>query len=107
MNEEFQYRFPLTIQSLSLDAAVEYMCLCLGVGTSGGGTAVPRKLRDFVTAVSINIPTYIEECLAELLNHGCVEVRNGEVHLLQDLSTVNIAEWVHTSMVGGTISHLE
>eukprot|EP00928_Gymnodinium_smaydae_P037159 TRINITY_DN25834_c0_g1_i1.p1 TRINITY_DN25834_c0_g1~~TRINITY_DN25834_c0_g1_i1.p1 ORF type:complete len:2072 (-),score=304.76 TRINITY_DN25834_c0_g1_i1:130-5685(-) len=97
----------LRMQPLTEDAAVELMCHCLGLPTTNGGSLVKRKLREFIIAVSINVPVYIQECIEQMMLHGYIQVTDGECSFVQDLSTVNIAEWVQTSMVGGTISQLE
>ena len=93
---------------LAEDAAVELMCHCLGLQTTHGGSLVKKRLREFVSAVSINIPAYIQECLNHLLMERALEAHNGECTVTApDLNTANIAEWVQTVMVGGTISQLE
>lgn len=100
----------LQMTTLTEDATVELICLCLGLPTSDGGTSVKRKLREFIIAVSINMPTYIQECIQQMMigEKPALEVKGGECHLnYQDLNALNIAEWVQTSMVGGTISQLE
>jgi len=98
----------LVVSPLTEDATVELMCLCLGLQTTSGGSLVKRKLREFTVAVSINMPTYIQECLEHLMSESWVEVVDGDCLIkVQDLESVNIADWVHTSMVGSTISQLE
>eukprot|EP00928_Gymnodinium_smaydae_P014524 TRINITY_DN1533_c0_g1_i4.p1 TRINITY_DN1533_c0_g1~~TRINITY_DN1533_c0_g1_i4.p1 ORF type:complete len:1571 (+),score=182.77 TRINITY_DN1533_c0_g1_i4:112-4824(+) len=106
--DEDAYRpWVLKMDPLTEDAAVELMCHCLSLPTTNGGVLVKRSLRDFIIAVSINIPVYIQECIQQMVSVGCVKVVDGELVLVQELRTVNIAEWVQTSMVGGTISQLE
>jgi len=98
----------VVVKELSEDAAVELMCHCLGLSTKHGGSLVKRQLREFVLAVSIKNPTYIQECLDHLLREKALEVIGEDCTInTPDLNAVNIAEWVQTSMVGGTISRLE
>eukprot|EP00928_Gymnodinium_smaydae_P024615 TRINITY_DN1986_c0_g1_i1.p1 TRINITY_DN1986_c0_g1~~TRINITY_DN1986_c0_g1_i1.p1 ORF type:complete len:2362 (-),score=606.06 TRINITY_DN1986_c0_g1_i1:70-7155(-) len=97
----------LEMRPLTADATVEFMCHCLKLETKDGGRLVKRSLREFTFAVSIGIPVYIQECIHHLQASGCIEVKGGECIMVHDPSTVNIAEWVHSSMVGGTITQLE
>jgi class 3 adenylate cyclase/ankyrin repeat protein len=106
--QEGRATFELALNPLTDDAAVELMCHSLGLSTADGGALVTRRLREFVSAVSINVPAYIQDCVEQLLTNSAVSVSGGECKaVVADLNAVNIAEWVHTSMVGGTISTLE
>jgi len=93
---------------LTEDAAVELMCHCLGLSASDGGLPIKRALRDFVASVTINVPTYIQECMHHLVSESWLKVSGGECIINSpDLNAVNVAGWVATNMVGSTISQLE
>ena len=91
---------------LTDDAAVELICICLGLRTKYGGSLVKSNLRDFVVNVSIKMPLFVQECVEHLLRDGAVRIQDGEC-LVEDLGAVDIAEWVQTCMVAGTVAQLE
>lgn len=73
---------------------------------------VPINLRQFVAKVTLGNPRYIQETIDQLVEDQNVLVNFGANRTpknleCKDLDLVDLASWVHTDMVGGTICLLE
>lgn len=91
------------------DSIVECMSTCLHVKEQN----IPKALHQYVAKITRGNALYIRETIDQLLKNGHIEVfrdAQGEpegLYYSQDLESVQIAEWNHTSMVGGTVCLLE
>jgi hypothetical protein len=96
----------LLLTGLDDECVVQYMANYLGVDTQG----LPSTLRSFVTKMTLGNPLYIRETLEQLQQeqHITVNTSGGRRGVdCKELSRINIAEWNHTAMVGGTVCTLE
>lgn len=97
----------MDLAGLSQDICQEYMAAHLEVPLGG----IPEQVVSFVYKISLGNPLYIREALGQLLADGHIDVVRddaGQVEQnIEDLETVEIANWSHTSMVGETMCLLE
>lgn len=110
MNQEFMKAsvakgWYMDLAGLSQDICQEYMAAHLEVPLG----VIPEQVVSFVYKISLGNPLYIREALGQLLADGHIDVRDGsEVEQnIEDLESVEIANWSHTSMVGETMCLLE
>mmetsp|Transcript_141351 Transcript_141351/g.249490 ORF Transcript_141351/g.249490 Transcript_141351/m.249490 type:complete len:1044 (+) Transcript_141351:183-3314(+) len=73
---------------------------------------VPHNLRQFVAKVTLGNPRYIQETIDQLVEDQNVIVNFGANRAprnleCKDLDLIDLASWVHTDMVGGTVCLLE
>jgi len=97
----------VSLTGLSEECVVQYMSTYLGVAEE----IIPPPLRQFVTKMTLGNPLYIRETLIQLQQEHYVTVNrvDGQARSVdcKELSKINIAEWNHTAMVGGTVCTLE
>ncbi|CAK9097967.1 Adenylate cyclase type 10 (Germ cell soluble adenylyl cyclase) (sAC) (Testicular soluble adenylyl cyclase) [Durusdinium trenchii] len=97
----------LDLAGLSQDICQEYMAAHLEVPLG----CIPDPVVSFVYKISLGNPLYIREALGQMLRDGHIEVVRDVVdrvnQSIEDLETVEIANWSHTSMVGETMCLLE
>jgi len=94
----------LNLRGLEDDSILEYMSNYLGVPEN----AVPPELRKFIGEVTLGNPLYIRETLDQLRQESHMKVKKGASATLSGpLDQINIAQWNHTQMIGGTVCLLE
>lgn len=91
------------------DSVAEYMSFCLNVPQH----QIPKPLHDFVAKITRGNALYVRETIDQLISHAHIEVfrdssGNSEgLYYNKDLDKIEIANWSHTAMIGGTVSLLE
>jgi len=98
----------IALTGLTEEGVVQYIANILGVEER----IVPNTLRQFVAKMTLGNPLYIRETLAQLKKDEHIvlnQASDGKVRSVdcKEFSTINIAEWHHTAMVGGTVCTLE
>lgn len=96
----------VALTGLTDECVGEYMANYLGVDEQ----ILPNTLRQFVTKMTLGNPLYIRETLDQLQKEQHIIVNPGTANRqidCKELSRINIAEWNHTAMVGGTVCTLE
>lgn len=97
----------VALTGLTEDCVVQYMANYLNIDEQ----ALPNGLRQFVTKMTLGNPLYIRETLEQLEREQHIVVNRvdgkGRSVDCKELSKINIAEWNHTAMVGGTVCTLE
>eukprot|EP00933_Yihiella_yeosuensis_P068486 TRINITY_DN7416_c0_g2_i2.p1 TRINITY_DN7416_c0_g2~~TRINITY_DN7416_c0_g2_i2.p1 ORF type:complete len:1045 (-),score=200.64 TRINITY_DN7416_c0_g2_i2:283-3417(-) len=95
----------MTLKGLNEQNIVEYMANYLCISEQ----AVPPPLRRFVCQVTMGNPLYIRETLDQLIEDQHLKVKPGGTASLGVgvLEKIDIANWNHTSMVGGTVCEIE
>jgi len=107
----------LNCEKMDRTSVLEYMACLLGLP---GGQGLPDALTEYTIALADGSPHYVQEILVELQNGNAIQVTDDphgskrvEVVLpdgkseRQALEDVEIANWIHTSMVGQCMSLLE
>eukprot|EP00397_Hematodinium_sp_SG-2012_P000395 GEMP01000395.1.p1 GENE.GEMP01000395.1~~GEMP01000395.1.p1 ORF type:complete len:2128 (+),score=348.42 GEMP01000395.1:152-6535(+) len=105
----FNLRMPFTTieaRPLNPRVTVEYAKFCLDLPKEA---ILPVNFFEFLQAVSLNVPLYIQEILDQLRHEGVIEVLDGQLHIAEgvNLDDIAISEWVHTIMVGQMSARLE
>ncbi|CAK0793169.1 unnamed protein product [Prorocentrum cordatum] len=101
------------MEGLTDEEADAFAGLVLGGASPGPGASsleVPAQLRRFLRDVALNIPRHIEEALQQLRREEAIRVSGQRVEVLKNLEdpqVVNVAGWMHTSMVGSIVSQVE
>eukprot|EP00746_Dinoflagellata_sp_MGD_P004497 gnl/MRDRNA2_/MRDRNA2_108697_c0_seq1.p1 gnl/MRDRNA2_/MRDRNA2_108697_c0~~gnl/MRDRNA2_/MRDRNA2_108697_c0_seq1.p1 ORF type:complete len:1012 (+),score=188.37 gnl/MRDRNA2_/MRDRNA2_108697_c0_seq1:97-3132(+) len=104
-----QKNWLLRTSPLCEDGVVEYMSFCLNVREQ----QIPKPLHQYVAKLSQGNALYIRETIDQLVCDKHIEVfrdSSGNAEGLyhnKDLESIQIANWSHTAMIGGTICLLE